>query len=115
MLKKSIILIVAVFGGFTIVNAQQDAHLTHHSFNHLYFNPAYAGIEQAPNAKMTYRNHWLGYKSDFDAPGAGNTTVVTADMPLLPIDGGLGLSIVNDVQPSVRNTSISITFKTCGN
>lgn len=110
MLKKSFIILGAVFGTYFSVNAQQDAHLTHYSFNNMYFNPAYAGVERAPNAKLTYRNHWLGYQNDFDPNGAGNTTVLTADMPLLPIDGGLGLSIVNDVQPSVRNTSVNLAL-----
>lgn len=110
MFKKSLILLATSLGVFTIANAQQDAQLTHHSFNHMYFNPAYAGMEQAPNLKMTYRNHYLGYQNDFDDNGAGNSTFLTADMPLLPIDGGLGLTIVNDVTPAVRNTSINLAL-----
>lgn len=110
MFKKIILLSASVIGLLYYSNAQQDAHFTHYSFNKMYFNPAFVGMEQAPNAKLNYRNHWLGYQNDFDPSGAGNTSIFTADMPLLPINGGVGLSIVNDVQPSVRNTYVNLAF-----
>ena len=95
-----------------MASAQQDAHMTHHSFNNMYFNPAYAGIEQAPNFKMLYRNQWLGYQNSFqdlgDNNGAGNSMFLTADMPILPMDGGVGLSFLRDDFRSMRMTTVSL-------
>lgn len=92
--------------------AQQDAHLTHYSFNHVWLNPAYAGMDpsQSPIFRMTYRNQWLGYTNDFDPNGAGHTEVFSADVPVNPAGGGVGLVIVNDKLPSMRQTSVRLAF-----
>ena len=109
-MKKLKLIFICVMIAFA-AKAQQDAHLTHYSFNGLYLNPAYAGIQQAPVFRMTYRNQWLGYQSDFDPNvGAGHTEVISADMPILAVDGGIGINIVNDVLPSMRNSTIQLAL-----
>lgn len=109
MIKKITLLIGLALIAIT-ASAQQDAFLTHYSFNGMYLNPAYAGMEQAPNARMTYRNQYLGYQNDMDAPGAGHSEIISGDMPILAIDGGIGINIINDVLPATRNTTIQLAF-----
>ncbi len=92
------------------VSAQQDAQFTHYGFNGMYLNPGYAGIQKAPVFRAMYRNQWMGYESDFDDGTAGNTELFSADVPILAIKGGLGINIVNDIQPSMRNTSINLAL-----
>ncbi len=110
-LKKYLLPISIILVGLSFsANAQQDAQFSHYAFNGMYLNPAYAGIQKAPVIRGIYRNQWLGYTSDFDDGTAGNTNLLSADLPLLPINGGIGLNLINDIQPSLRTTTVNLSL-----
>lgn len=106
-LKLIIVLLTVAFAA----QAQQDPQFTHYSFMPEYINPGAAGMNKNPFVRGLYRNQWLGYESDFDGKGgAPISQVLTGAMPLLAIDGGGALNVVNDVSGRSRYTSIQLSL-----
>jgi type IX secretion system PorP/SprF family membrane protein len=90
--------------------AQQDPQFTQYMFNTLYYNPAYAGIPGATNFTAIERSQWFGYQSTFDGGGAPNTQVISANMPLLKLNSGVGFHIVNDHLGVINNLEAQGSF-----
>ena len=90
--------------------AQQDPQFTQYMLNMLYYNPAYAGIPGATNFTAIQRSQWLGYQSTFDGGGAPNTQVLSANLPLLKLNGGVGFHIVNDHLGVIDNLETQASF-----
>jgi type IX secretion system PorP/SprF family membrane protein len=67
--------------------AQQDPQFTQHMFTKLYYNPAFAGANDAICGTLLYRNQWTGFG------GEPKTAVLMADMPLDALHGGIGLAV----------------------
>lgn len=70
--------------------AQQDPQFTQNQFMKLPVNAGYAGTTGSLCATAAYRTQWVGF------PGAPKTFLFTADMPILDIHGGVGLTFVKD-------------------
>ena len=90
--------------------AQQDPQFTQYMMNVLYYNPGYAGIPGAVNFTAIQRTQWLGYVSTFDGRGAPNTQVISANMPMLKLNSGVGFHIVNDHLGVVNNLEAQASF-----
>lgn len=86
--RISLILIIAVIG-IVRLQAQNDAQMSHFMFNHISYNPAFAGANGLINATFLHRTQWAGFKN------APSTQFLAGDMKLDRI-GGVGISIVND-------------------
>ncbi len=67
--------------------AQQDPQFSQHMFTKLYYNPAFAGANDAICGTLLYRNQWTGFG------GEPKTAMLTADMPVDALHGGIGLSV----------------------
>lgn len=67
--------------------AQQDPQFSQHQFTKLYYNPAVAGAHDAICGTLLYRNQWTGFG------GEPKTAMLTAEMPLEVLRGGVGLSL----------------------
>lgn len=61
--------------------AQQDAHWSHYTFNQLYYNPGYTGVEPLSRATFIHRTQWLNYKG-LDPGGAPSTQMLSFSHPL---------------------------------
>jgi type IX secretion system PorP/SprF family membrane protein len=70
--------------------AQQDPQFTQNMFMKLPVNAGYAGTTGSLCATLAYRTQWVGF------PGAPKTFFFSADMPLLGLHGGVGLTIMKD-------------------
>lgn len=92
MRKKiySVLIAMFVLGG-TEVMAQQDAQFTQYTFNTLFYNPAYAGVEGLTKLTAVHRTQWAGY-------GGGNpiTQVISFTTPIYRLSSGFGVHIVQD-------------------
>ena len=100
------IIILALFSsGFNYLNAQ-DAHFSQFINNPLYYNPAYAGLENGLNINLSYRRLWP------KVPGRLENYFVSLNKSLwiMPGFGGLGLIASSDVEGegNLRTTSVSI-------
>jgi type IX secretion system PorP/SprF family membrane protein len=70
--------------------AQQDPQFTQNMFMKLPVNAGYAGTTGSLCATAAYRTQWVGF------PGAPKTFFFSADMPMLDLHGGVGLTIMKD-------------------
>ncbi len=73
-----------------VASAQQDPQFSQFMFNKLYSNAGYAGSSDAICGSLLYRNQWLGFD------GAPKTGMLSADMPVPVLHGGVGLSVAFD-------------------
>ena len=71
--------------------AQQDAQFTQYTFNTLFYNPAFAGVEGLTKITAVHRTQWAGY-------GYGNPTtqVVSFTTPIYRLSSGFGVHFVQD-------------------
>jgi len=74
-----------ILGG--LAYAQQDPQFSQHMFTKLYYNPGFAGANDAICGSLLYRNQWTGFG------GEPKTALFTADMPVDVLHGGVGLSV----------------------
>src|SRR5436190_1144907 len=91
------------------VMAQHDLKFTLHMFRKLYYNPAYAGANDAICGTLLYRNQWTGIGCE------PKTMVLMADMPLDAVHGGVGLAVHaldNLVATNSLNIRASYAYRT---
>src|SRR5579859_7661571 len=70
-----------------VVCAQQDPQFSQLAFTKLYYNPGFAGANDAICGTLLFRNQWTGFGNE------PRTAVLMADMPLDVLHGGVGLSV----------------------
>ena len=103
MVKRLFIVIPAlIIGLFGSVEAQ-DAHFSQFYANALYLNPAFAGADNCPRLSLNYRNQWPALGSTYE------TYSMSYDQYFHPLQGGIGLHLMNDVQGggTIETTTIS--------
>ncbi len=69
---------------------QQDPQFSHNMFNRLQPNPATAGSNDAICGSLLYRSQWVSFE------GAPKTGLLSVDMPVEFLHGGLGLTLMTD-------------------
>jgi len=84
--------LVALFclGSASASFAQQDPQFSHNMFNRLQPNPASAGSNDAICGTLLYRSQWVSFE------GAPKTGLLSLDMPVSVLHGGLGLTLMTD-------------------
>ena len=88
---RKVLLTVSLSVSALFAFAQQDPQFTQNTFVKLPVNPGYAGTSGSLCATLIGRTQWMGF------PGAPKTLLFTADMPMLDLHGGIGLTVVKDV------------------
>lgn len=89
---------------------QQDPQFTQYMFNNFYFNPAFAGTDGVLKMTALHRSQWLGYSPTFDDGGAPTTQLVSFQMPLSMVKGGVGGYFVNDNLGPVTNMELQASY-----
>lgn len=86
----SLLFALVLVGGGKVM-AQQDAQFTQYTFNTLFYNPAFAGVEGLTRLTAVHRTQWAGY-------GYGNPTtqVVSFNTPVYRLSSGFGAHFVQD-------------------
>ena len=102
-MNKILYTAVLLFFGFVAI-AQNDVQYTHHLFNRLAYNPAYAGSLCAPALNGTYRNQWTGLDK---APETGRLEFHT---PFGNGRSGFGVGITSDRAGIFRNNYIDLNY-----
>jgi type IX secretion system PorP/SprF family membrane protein len=92
MVKRQIILFIALIFGISNFISAQDAHFSQFYANPLYLNPALAGAENCPRFAINYRNQWPGYGQTYVTYSLGYDQYISA------IHGGLGIHLLHDNQ-----------------
>ncbi|MCR9067125.1 MAG: type IX secretion system membrane protein PorP/SprF, partial [Cytophagales bacterium] len=86
------------------VQAQQEAMYTQYMFNQLVLNPAYAGIHDAINASMLWREQWVGFE------GAPSTQVISAHSPISSRPISMGLTFLRDKIGVTTNHGVNLAY-----
>ncbi len=87
---KKILLTALLSVSVIFVFGQQDPQFTQNTFLRMPVNPGYAGTSGSLCATLAYRTQWVGF------PGAPKTFLFTADIPVIDLHGGMGLTVVKD-------------------
>ena len=96
-MKKLIFIISLIILSFGISKAQQVPQFSQNMFNKLANNPGSAGSSQAITTSVLHRSQWMGFD------GAPLTQSISIDAPIRMLNGGVGLSIINDeIEPSLQ-------------
>ncbi|KAA9331462.1 type IX secretion system membrane protein PorP/SprF [Hymenobacter busanensis] len=90
--------------------AQQQPQFSHYGFNGMYLNPAYAGIKGQGDITAIVRNQYFNYKGSVDSGGDEKVGVLTANLPIAAIGGGVGLTIYHDVIAEQGITSGALSY-----
>ena len=81
--------------------AQQDPQFSQNMFTKLTSNAGYAGSSDAICGTLLYRNQWTGFG------GEPKSMLLTVDMPLEVLHGGIGLTVIaSDALGPEKNTNI---------
>ena len=78
------------------LHAQQAPIFTHHTYTHAFTNPGFAGMGQGICLSSVVRQQWAGFKDSEGNKVAPETFLITGDMPVKILRGGVGLSIIQD-------------------
>jgi type IX secretion system PorP/SprF family membrane protein len=87
MRKYILVFFIIYFSCQMVVVAQQDPQFSQHMFTKLYYNPGFAGANDAICGTLLYRNQWTGFG------GEPKTMLFLADMPIDALHGGVGLAV----------------------
>lgn len=99
-MRKLGILLIAILSSWVVL-AQQDPQFSMNMYNHLSYNPGYAGSNQAVCATALHRQQWLGFD------GRPVTTALNVHGEIKSISSGVGLSIQQDNIGDEKNVWIT--------
>ena len=95
----------------TAALAQQQPQFTHYGFNGMALNPAYAGIKGQGEINLIGRYQYLNYGGyPGDANGSPRTGMVSVSLPLLALNGGVGLVVYYDQAGEQRMTNAALSY-----
>lgn len=95
----------------TAALAQQQPQFTHYGYNGMYLNPAYAGIKGQGEINLIGRYQYLNYSGyPGDANGSARTGMVSASLPILILNGGVGLVVYYDQVGEQKITNATLSY-----
>jgi type IX secretion system PorP/SprF family membrane protein len=91
--------------------AQQQPQFTHYGLNGMYLNPAYAGIKGQTEVNVIGRYQYFNLSNTLgDDNGSPRTGMASISMPLLSLNGGVGLVVYYDQAGPVKTTNGSLSY-----
>ena len=108
---KQILLLVAVVMTVGAVRAQQVPIFTNYTDSYAVINPGFYGLSEGVNAMGIYRNQWTGFKDDVTGTVVSPVTfLVSADMPIKVLIGGVGFSLMKDQLGFENNIGLNLGY-----
>ena len=102
------LILTVIMAAATQVEAQQAPIFTNYSNSYAYINPGFAGMSEGVNLLGLYRQQWAGFVDNDGNEVAPKTFLLTGDIPIRGIHGGLGLSIMQDQLGFENNVNVGI-------
>ena len=91
--------------------AQQQPQFTHYGLNGMYLNPAYAGIKGQTEINVIGRYQYFNLSNTLgDDNGSPRTGMASVSVPLLSVNGGVGLVVYYDQAGAVKTTNGSLSY-----
>lgn len=94
----------------TGVRAQQAPIFTNYNNSYTYINPGFAGMSEGVNVLGIYRQQWAGFADTDGNEIAPTTLLVTGDMPIRALGGGISVSVLNDQLGFEKNTNVGLGY-----
>ncbi len=112
MSKLKAILLATAFLLLTVggLRAQQAPIFTNYNNSYTYINPGFAGLSEGVNLLGIYRQQWAGFTDSEGTNIAPTTLLVTGDMPLRALGGGISFSVLNDQLGVEKNTNVGLGY-----
>jgi type IX secretion system PorP/SprF family membrane protein len=110
MPKRILVIFIAIIFTSNITFGQQNPQFSQYIFNQIYFNPAVTSLETSPKIQFLHRSQYLGYVSNFDKGGTLSTESLSFQLPLLKLNSGVGVVIVNDQAGLQKNQQLKFTY-----
>lgn len=109
---RSILLLLAVlFISIGGARAQQAPIFTNYTNSYAYINPGFAGLSEGVNLLGLYRQQWAGYFVDEQGNSLSPTTfLLTGDMPIRALGGGISFSVMNDKLGFENNINVGLGY-----
>jgi type IX secretion system PorP/SprF family membrane protein len=110
-LKHIVLVIAAVLTSLAGVRAQQAPIFTNYTNSYAYINPGFAGLSEGVNLLGLYRQQWAGFIENPEVNGMTPTTfLLTGDMPIRALGGGISFSVMNDQLGFENNTNVGLGY-----
>lgn len=92
------------------VHAQQAPIFTNYNNSYTYINPGFAGLSEGVNVLGLYRNQWAGFTDTDGNEIAPTTLLITGDMPIKALGGGISFTVLNDQLGFEKNTNVGLGY-----
>ena len=90
--------------------AQQAPIFTNYNNSYAYINPGFAGLSEGVNLLGLYRQQWAGFTNNDGNNIAPTTFLLTGDMPISLLRGGISFSVMNDQLGFENNTNVGLGY-----
>ncbi len=107
---KATVLVAFLFIAMAGVRAQQAPIFTNYNNSYTYINPGFAGLSEGVNVLGIYRQQWAGFTDSEGNDIAPTTLLVTGDMPIKALGGGISFSVLNDQLGFEKNTNVGLGY-----
>ena len=101
------VLVLAAFSG---VKAQQTPIFTNYTNSYSYVNAGFAGMSEGINLLGLYRMQWAGFVDTEGNEVAPTTFLLTGDMPIRKLHGGIGFSVMQDHLGFENNINVGLGY-----
>lgn len=113
-LKKKInhiVLIIAMLLMASVgLKAQQVPIFTNHANSYAYANAGFAGMSEGINLLGIYRQQWAGFVDSDGNDIAPQTFLLTGDMPIRALHGGVEFSVMQDKLGFENNVNVGLGY-----
>ena len=113
-LKKKIshiVLIIAMLLSASVgLKAQQVPIFTNHANSYAYANAGFAGMSEGINLLGIYRQQWAGFVDSDGNDIAPQTFLLTGDMPIRALHGGVEFSVMQDKLGFENNINVGLGY-----
>ena len=109
-LNAIVLALVLVLAASAGVKAQQAPIFTNYTNSYAYVNPGFAGLSEGVNLLGLYRQQWAGFNDNDDNAIAPTTFLLTGDMPIKALGGGISFSVMNDQLGFENNTNVGLGY-----
>lgn len=101
---KRLLSLVVLLSIASVFYGQYDPSTTLNMYNQLYYNPAYAGSNEALCVSMLNRQQWVGFE------GRPQTSFFNAHGDFNEIMGGVGISVLSETIGFRSNTAAKLNY-----
>lgn len=107
---KHILALLLAVTAICAVKAQQAPIFTNYENSYATVNPGFGGLSEGVNLLGLYRDQWTGFKDDKGNNIAPRTLLLSGDLPVRMLRGGLSLGIIKDQYGFEDNVDVSLGY-----